>query len=98
MKIFWSVKAQEEYGKVLEYLEEHWSIQEVERFIKKTESVLNAIQEQPLMYVKSTKKKNVCKALITKHNSFFYYIKPLKKEIILLSFWDNRKNPRKRSY
>ena len=85
MKISWSPQAKKEYEKILLYLNESWSIKEIENFIIKTETVLNGIQENPYMFVKSTKKKNVCKALINKQNSVFYHIKPLKKEIVLLS-------------
>jgi plasmid stabilization system protein ParE len=98
MKISWSPQAKKEYEKILMYLNEFWSLKEIENFIIKTETVLNGIQENPYMFVKSTKKKNVCKALINKQNSVFYYIKPLKKEIVLLSFWDNRKKPKKQKY
>ncbi|OQA96076.1 MAG: hypothetical protein BWY22_01892 [Bacteroidetes bacterium ADurb.Bin217] len=98
MKITWTREAQEQYGKILEYLELHWSIKEIESFIFKTESVLQAIQNNPYLYVKSTKQKNICKALITKHNSMFYLVNLKEKEIILLSFWDNRQDPEKCPY
>jgi hypothetical protein len=50
------------------------------------------------MFFESSKKKYVYKGFVTKHNSLFYKVNPRKKEIILLSFWDNRKDPQKRPY
>lgn len=97
MKIRWSQQAKEEYGKILEYLDENWTKKEIENFIGKTESVLNVIRENPNMFVKSAKK-NICKAVITKQNTLYYHIKPNKEEIVLLSFWDNRKDPKKQKY
>jgi hypothetical protein len=54
---------------------------------------LNQIAENPGMFVASRKKKNIRKGYITKHNALYYRVKPIKKELELLTFWDNRQNP-----
>ncbi len=61
MKIIWTLQAQKEYEHILEYLEKHWGVKEIKKFIHKTESVLQTIQENPYMYVKSLKQKNILK-------------------------------------
>ena len=43
-------------------------------------------------------KKHFRKGPVTKHNSLSYKVKPNKKEIILLTFWDNRQDPKKLNY
>lgn len=98
MNINWSQQAKKEYEEILHIIATRWGLKEVEKFIQKTEAFLNIIKENPYCFIKSTKKDNICKALITKHNTLFYLIKPKKMEIILLSFWDNRKNPNKQKY
>lgn len=50
------------------------------------------------MFEASRMKKNVRKGFITKHNTLYYRIKPRKKEIELLVFWDNRKDTKKLTY
>jgi hypothetical protein len=47
------------------------------------------------MFEESKKKKNVRKGLISKHNTLYYRVKPRKKELQLLMFWDNRQDPKK---
>lgn len=71
---------------------------EVNIFIDKTDAVIKIIVKNPQMFVKSTKRKNVRKGFITKHNRLFYKVNPRKKEIVLLTFWDNRKDSLKRPF
>lgn len=98
MKIRWTSKAKSDFNKVLEYLSDNWGIREIENFINQTDSVLQGIAKNPQMFIESTKKRDVRKGLITKHNSLFYKINTQKKEIILLAFWDNRRDPKRVSY
>jgi plasmid stabilization system protein ParE len=98
MKINWTPRAKTDFNKVLEYLHENWGIKEIENFINQTDDVLEGIANNPQMFIESPKKKNVHKGFVTKHNSLFYKVKPRKKEILLLTFWDNRKDPNKNNY
>jgi plasmid stabilization system protein ParE len=98
MKIIWTPRAITDFNKVLEYLYVSWGLKEVENFIDKTDDVLEGIAANPQIFIESLKKKNVHKGFITKHNSLFYKFKPNKKEILLLTFWDNRKDPNKLQY
>ncbi len=98
MKIKWTSRAKTDFNKVLEYLDENWGMKEVEAFIDQTDDILTKIAENPQMFIESTKKKSVYKGFITKHNSLFYSVKHRRKEIILLTFWDNRQNPNKLKY
>jgi plasmid stabilization system protein ParE len=95
LKIKWSVKAKFNYDNVLSYLDENWSKKEVENFIKKTESILNIISHQPYIF-KAASHKKVRKAILGKQNSLFYLV--LDSEVYLLSFWDNRMDPKKNKY
>jgi plasmid stabilization system protein ParE len=98
MKVSWTPTARKTYLKVLDYLEEAWTKREMKNFADKVESVLAQIIETPYMYEASGKKKNVRKGLITKHNTLYYRIKPRKKELELITFWDNRQDPKKLAY
>lgn len=98
MKLIWSNQAQKDYYKVLTYLYENWGLNEVRSFVNKTEEVLGVIRKQPKTFIESRSKRNIRKGLVTKHNSLFYKVKPYKREIILLAFWDNRQSPKKFKY
>jgi plasmid stabilization system protein ParE len=98
MKISWTPTAIKTYFKVLDYLEEAWTKKEVQNFADEVEKVLNQISENPDMFEASRKKKNIRKGYITRHNALYYRIKPIKKELELLTFWDNRHDPGKLMY
>ncbi len=98
MKITWTPRAKTDFNKILEYLHENWSLKEVNNFIDQTDLVIKDITANPKMFIESRTKKNVHKGFISKHNSLFYQVKPRMKEIVLLTFWDNRKDPKKRPF
>lgn len=98
MTVIWTKRAKQDYLEVLEYLHENWGIKEVGDFVSKTNDTINTIVTNPKAFVGSTKRKNVHKGFVTKHNSLFYQVKQRKKAIVLLTFWDNRQNPQKLKY
>lgn len=92
-KIIWTPESIETFEAVLDYLKNNWSQVEVDRFIDLTDSVVMYISENPLMFRK-TNKKNIHEALVTEHNLLIYKIYPT--HIALITFWDTRRNPKKR--
>jgi plasmid stabilization system protein ParE len=98
MKISWTPTARLTYFKVLDYLSSAWTIKEIETFIDKTEHTIAQITDNPYMFKASRRMKNVRKGFITEHNSLYYRVKPRKKEIELITFWDNRQDPLKLKY
>jgi plasmid stabilization system protein ParE len=95
LTIKWSKKAKVNYDNVLAYLHENWSMKEVEKFINKTHSILTLISHQPYIF-KASSHKRIRKAVIGKQNSLFYLVH--ESEVYLLSFWDNRMDPKKNKY
>ncbi|MCD4789235.1 MAG: type II toxin-antitoxin system RelE/ParE family toxin [Bacteroidales bacterium] len=98
MQIRWTPTARKTYFSVLDYLYEYWTVKEMHSFIEKVEHVLELIKENPNLFEVSRKKKNVRKCTITPHNKLIYRVKPRKKEIDLIMFWDNRRNTTKLKY
>jgi len=86
MKVSWTPMARYTYFRVLEYLDEAWTIREIQNFVDRTEKTLSQIVKTPEMFEASRKKKNVRKGLITKHNTLYYRIKIRKQEIELIPF------------
>jgi plasmid stabilization system protein ParE len=95
MEIIWTKKARLTYFCVLDYLKENWTKQELIQFSNKTEVILKALTKKPYMFVASGKHKNIRKAIIDKNNSLFYQVDKKNRRIYLLTFFDNRQNPKK---
>lgn len=72
--IEWSDEAETTYIKILLYLEEKWTIQEVRNFMTRTGEVLNFIDKNPGIYPHS-EKQNIHRAVvITRLASFMKYM------------------------
>lgn len=95
MEIIWSQKADETFDAILNSIEEKFTTKEVDNFVLQTYEVIDGIQEFPKLYPVSKKLRKVRKAVIHPHSILYYRIG--KKEIQLLFFWDNRKNPEDKS-
>ena len=94
----WTPTSKVTYLDVLSYLNENWTKKELQNFVDTVEKVISQIVVEPYMFAASKKKKNIRKGFVTKHNTLYYRIKPRKKEIELLTFWDNRQDPGKLPY
>lgn len=95
LKVKWSAEARTTYQRVLDYLTENWTQREVQNFADRTASLLDLISRQPHLFRPSAHE-SIRKAVIGKQNSLFYQIKGT--EIRLLSFWDNRQDPKKNKF
>lgn len=92
-KVVWTPEAISTFEKVIAYLEEEWSVQEIQSFIEATGIVVEYISHHPQMF-RRTNKRNIREALVTPHNLLIYKIYP--DHISLLTFWDTRQHPRKK--
>jgi len=95
MEIKCTDKAEESFSSIIDYLSNNWSQREVENFVQKIYKVIDYIRQNPYMYVVSTKRKDVRRALVGKLTSLLYIVRERKQEIELVLFWNNRKNPKK---
>jgi plasmid stabilization system protein ParE len=90
--IIWSPEAEITYLKILEYLEENWTIKEMESFINRSEQVIEHISQYPNHYPYS-KGSDSYKCVFISQVSLFYRLKD--RQIEMLIFWDNRQDPAK---
>ncbi|MCD6598013.1 MAG: type II toxin-antitoxin system RelE/ParE family toxin [Bacteroidales bacterium] len=98
MTIIWTQRALKSYFKVADYLQEELGERVVNDFTTEVQKVIEQIDKMPNMFEVSKKYKNVIKGFVTEQNTLYYRIKPRKKEIELLIFWDNRQDPKKLKY
>ncbi len=90
--VIWSPIARLTYYQILEYLDEKWTIKELEAFINRTEEAINHICDNPLLYSYS-EESDTHRCVVVKQVSLFYRMKT--ETIELLVFWDNRQDPAK---
>ena len=90
--IKWTIRAKNDYTLILEYLRTNWTKKELQTFTNKTSKALFQIAKNPEIFPAS-KNKDVRKCVLIKQVSIYYRIK--KSKIELLTFWDNRRTPKK---
>jgi plasmid stabilization system protein ParE len=94
LKVFWTKRAEKSFDKIIDYLIDNWSEKEVKNFVRKTFTMVNYISQKPRMFSYSIQL-DIYSAVITKQPSLVYRIVD-EKQIDLLFFWDNRRNPKKK--
>jgi len=94
MDVIWSARAKITFFNVLDYLDKNWTKREILQFNERTEIIIRAICKNPGIFPVSNKHMKIRKAIVDKNNSFFYTVDNYNKKIYLLTFFDNRQNPR----
>ena len=92
-KIEWSIKAEDTFEAIIAYLEKEFTQKEVVNFVNRVYEKLELLSLFPEMGVSSPKKKHTYRTLIHKKITLVYHHKPVKNEIVLITFWNNLQNP-----
>ena len=92
-KIILSKRASRKLEKLLEYLEEEWSLKVKKEFIKKLDKSFKQIQKYPESCQKSDLVKGLHMLVVTKQTSVFYRYDT--KSIKVVTIFDNRMDPKK---
>lgn len=95
MDVIWSTRARNSYFCIMDYLQENWTKKEMIQFSNKTLIVIKAITKNPYIFVSSGKHPTIRKAIIDKNNSLFYQVDKKYNKIYLLTFFDNRQDPKR---
>jgi plasmid stabilization system protein ParE len=93
LEVVWSLKSERDFVYIFKYLVENWSEFVAKRFVKKTFAVIDLISKSPLMFP-SSKTLQMRRAVITKHNTLYYYFK--NDHVYIVTIFDNRQHPKKR--
>jgi plasmid stabilization system protein ParE len=94
-EINWSIRAHVTFQNEFKYLEDNFSDVEMSRFARKIDEKLFLLKSNPRLGSKVGQKRNIYKTGLNKRVDLYYHYKPLKKEIILLAFWNTLQNPKK---
>ena len=97
-KALWTNRAIKTIDDVINYLRDEWTEKEVDNFLDKVDDVIATIEINPKLFRASAKRPNVHLAIIKRRTLLVYQIRPLKKQVVLLLFWNSKKNPKKMKY
>ncbi len=91
-KIVWSIEATIAFNDIVKYLAENFFDKEIKSFIQTVNRRLLVMQQfpkiSPVISIYSRRRK----AVIHQRTLIFYRVDEKRKEIILLSFWNIRRN------
>jgi hypothetical protein len=93
--IIWMPESFATFDERIQYLNIHWTDKEIRNFKNRVNEYLEVLKEEPLIGKKAGKLKNVHIGLIIKQVSLLYRVKKSTNIIELISFVDNRQNPKK---
>ncbi len=96
LEVKWSIRADRKFDKILDYLLTEWGDRVTRNFVKKVYDFLEILSEYPEIGSIENKEKGIRGFTIVKQITLFYRIK--EETIILLDFFDNRQNPKKKRF
>lgn len=94
LEIYWSTRADKKFDRILEYLTLELGERITISFVKKVYEFLDILAEFPEIGNLENKEKGIRGFTIVEQINIFYKIDDSK--IILLNFFDNRQNPKKK--
>ena len=90
-QIVWSPLSENDFSRILDYLNKNWGEKVASQFIDLTESFLRHISINPRQFPVIYKKKRIRKCVLTKHNTLYY--RDSKAQIEILRIYDTRQDP-----
>ncbi len=91
-KIEWSVEAISNLDSIIDYLSNKWTHREIRTFYKLLDKTLILISKNPDIFSNSELKSNVKRCVLSKQTSIYFEVKV--DNIVILTLFDNRKNPK----
>jgi plasmid stabilization system protein ParE len=89
--IDWTVEASNNLDDIIDYLTNRWTDREIINFFKLLEKRLEIILKSPHIFPDSELKTNVKRSVLSKQTTVYFEVKT--NSIVILSLFDNRKNP-----
>jgi plasmid stabilization system protein ParE len=95
LKIRWTKKAADSLEHTVNYIENEWGAKSTNKLIRNLNNFLTLVKQYPQIGKIEIVEKSIRGFVISRHNSILYRIK--EQEIVILKFFDNRQNPRKKT-
>lgn len=92
--IDWSDEASDNLDSIIEYLKNKWTEREIRLFFKKLDKRIDLISKNPLLFPVIDIAPNFRRCVLTEQTTIYYEIKI--DVVVILSLFDNRKDPHSR--
>jgi plasmid stabilization system protein ParE len=96
LTIYWTKRADKRFDRIIGYLYEEWGEVITKAFVKKVYDFLDILIEFPEIGSVEHAEREIKGFVIVKQLTLFYKIK--EDKIILLNFFDNRQDPKRKKY
>ena len=96
LTIYWSKRADNKFDKIISYIDEEWGEVVARAFVKKVYDFLDILVEFPEIGSVEHAEREIRGFVIVKQLTLFYKIK--EDKIILLNFFDNLQNPKRKRF
>lgn len=96
LTLYWSTRADKKFDEIIEYLLQEWGETVTKAFVKKVYDFLDILIEFPEIGSIEHVERNIRGFVIVKQLTVFYKIE--NDKIVLLNFFDNRQNPKRKKY
>ena len=90
-EVVWTSHALSELATILNYLEGHWSQNELVRFVRTLDHTVDLISRYPQLYPESDYKKGVRKAVVDGNNALYYRVQG--PQVQILSVFATKQDP-----
>jgi len=96
LEVFWSTRASKKFDKIINYLNNEWGDKASKTFTKKVYDFIDLLAEFPEIGAFQDKEKEIQGFVVIKQITVYYRVD--KNKLILLNFFDNRQNPKKKRF
>ena len=96
LELYWSKRADKKFDTILEYLLLKWGESITKSFVKEIYDFLDILSEFPEIGTIENKEKGIRGFTVIEQIDHYYKIEGSK--IILINFFDNRQNPKKKRF
>ena len=91
-RITWTKTARNDYFGIIDYLLGKWGRRPAGNFKTKVSKQIELISRMPKLYAKTEARENIRRCIIVKQVSMYYQETEIDEEIIIVRFYDNRKD------
>ena len=92
--IEWTFEAEQNLNAIFDYLETAWTEREIAAFAKILEASLQNISKFPAMFPFYNEEKRVRRCVLSPQTTIYYRDIPAENKIVIITLFDNRRNPK----
>ena len=93
--LVWTKRATQGYDRIISYLDQNWTVKEVQNFVKESDEFFALLCSYPEMLQKTNKEKNLHRGPLNRLTIITYRVKFSKQEIEIINIRGARQKPLK---